>query len=104
MWSLLDPNAARPQRDEVVASFSTARSVYLSKNLKTVHPFLFGPGESAPVYKDAEDVPQDTFACPQGRVVWEVAAAIRDFGTNETMTVGGASGLGVEVIGLPSGW
>ena len=46
----------------------------------------------------------DTFACPAGIVRLWVAAAVQEPGNEQTLTVGGASGLGIEVIGMPDGW
>ncbi|KAI5820114.1 hypothetical protein BZA77DRAFT_384858 [Pyronema omphalodes] len=87
----------KPQRDQVVATFTTTLKENAAKrttNAKYVHKFLFGPGGDS-----------GSFPCPMGgKVAWEVASAVKTDASGRIMNIGGASGLGIEIIGVPAGW
>ncbi|KAI5812792.1 hypothetical protein BZA77DRAFT_323346 [Pyronema omphalodes] len=94
----------KPARQHVLAMFVTDKElVNYSLNGKWLHKFYYGPG-----YRTRRVSVEDTFECPKpGMVAYEVASAIRMTGeesTSKIMVRGARSGLGIEVVGLKSGW
>ncbi|KAA8895680.1 hypothetical protein FN846DRAFT_968523 [Sphaerosporella brunnea] len=93
---------SKPSRDKVVAMFAADEALarkHATANEKWMHQFVFGPGEGTPKrYGNA------TFPCPPGGKVGYEVASIKALPVGGVINAGGNNGLGIEIIGVKSGW
>jgi len=90
----------KPARGQVLATFILDDSdlAATTVNAKSLHKFVFGPGEGSKRRNEP-------FPCPAGgKIAYEVASAVKAPSDGGPMSIGGQSGLGIEIIGLKSKW